>query len=158
MYSTCPRNSGTNVGSLTPILKSSFNTTTETLANWNTPSQSQPPESNNRPHARDEIFGFVYSLIASRLTVDRHRLSALVMTKVGEWRVRYDHDTHLSLRGRNASDWRGNPSFLEGTDNFEIDHIMFWHVWIKQTSQTTSLFICSAVDVSPMTYRNHGHY
>mgnify|MGYP001378254904 FL=1 len=35
----------------------------------------------------------------------------------------------LSLRGGHASDRRGNPSCLgEGSDDFKIDHIMYWHV------------------------------
>ena len=35
----------------------------------------------------------------------------------------------LSLRGGSASDRRGNPSCLgEGSDDFKIDHIMYWHV------------------------------
>ena len=62
-------------------------------------------------------------LFAYWITVDRHGLAALAMTRSGEdevcgeeCSVRADDHTHsLSLRGGHASDRRGNPSCRGGT-------------------------------------------
>jgi hypothetical protein len=55
---------------------------------------------------------------------------ALAMTRPKGIRVCGSVTTRsLSLRGGHASDRRGNLSCLgEGSDDFKIDHIMYWYV------------------------------
>jgi|GEM_PF-5782210 hypothetical protein len=93
----------------------------ETPVNWNTPNLFPPTENNIRARDRDKIFGFVYSLIAYRFTVDRHGLSKLAMTRYEEWNARFgsrllvDHQVDQLLATKVAA--RSLESGNNGTAN-----------------------------------------
>ena len=53
---------------------------------------------------------------ASLLTVDRHGLSALAMTRCGSDGVYQSRTTHYVIARKERSEGRGNPSCLEGRD------------------------------------------